>query len=148
MIDLPAMPPVEDGLAEGLQTTPCSTFDRAVERFTKSLTDEQKKTFQRCSIQDVCDSIDAIQNEHGSQNKLRNMARIQAFLEGMDEYRKVVEAFLNCTPFMGYIWVTHDSTQNTWPCSQRKIGTNKVYTSCEVQSLNQKRVVEHTPDDL
>lgn len=36
---------------------------------------------------------------------MRNMARIQAFLEGMDDYRKVVEAFLNCTPFLGYVWV-------------------------------------------
>ncbi|KAL9608549.1 MAG: hypothetical protein Q9167_006625 [Letrouitia subvulpina] len=37
------------------------------------------------------------------------MARVQSFLEAMDQYRKVVEAFLNCTPFLGYVWVA-----DTW----------------------------------
>ena len=100
---------VDDGLTGGFQNPPSSAFDRAIERFSSALTDKQKKSFQQCSIQDVYDSIDAIQSEHGSRNKMRNMARVQAFLEGMDEYGKVVEAFLNCTPFMGYVWVSHSA---------------------------------------
>ena len=94
-----------DHTTGGSRTPPSSSFDRAINRFTNSLTPKQRQDFTVCSLEDVQNSIVAIQSTRGTQNSLRNLARIQGFLEGMDEYSKVVEAFLNCTPFMGYVWV-------------------------------------------
>jgi hypothetical protein len=85
--------------------TPSTSFQRAVDKFTKSLTVKQRQEFAVCSLQDVHEAIVTIQEERGSQKNLRGMTRIQAFLEAMEQYRKAVEPFLNCTPFLGYVWV-------------------------------------------
>jgi len=85
--------------------SPSTSFQRAVDKFTKSLTVKQRQEFAVCSLDDVRQAVVTLQEKRGSQKKMRNMARLQAFLEAMDQYRKVVEAFLNCTPFLGYIWV-------------------------------------------
>jgi hypothetical protein len=82
-----------------------TSFQRAVDKFSKSLTVKQRQEFSVCSLKDVRQTIVTIQEKQGSQKKMRNMARIQAFLEAMEQYGKVVEVFLNCTPFLGYIWV-------------------------------------------
>lgn len=84
---------------------PSPIFKQAVDRFTASLTEKQKKSFQACTLDDVRQAALKLQNQQEAPKKLRNMNRIQGFLEGMDEYRKVIEAFLNCTPFLGYAWV-------------------------------------------
>jgi hypothetical protein len=85
--------------------SPSTSFQRAVDKFNKSLTVKQRQEFSVCSLEDVRQTIVTIQEKQGSQKKMRNMARIQAFLEAMEQYGKVVEVFLNCTPFLGYIWV-------------------------------------------
>jgi hypothetical protein len=85
--------------------SPSTCFQRASEKFAASLTDKQRRDFTKCTLEDVRQTVENLQKERGDQKKMRNMARLQAFLEAMDEYRKVVEAFLNCTPFLGYVWV-------------------------------------------
>jgi hypothetical protein len=85
--------------------SPSTCFQRASEKFATSLTDKQRRDFTKCSLEDVRQTVENLQKERGDQKKMRNMARLQAFLEAMDQYRKVVEAFLNCTPFLGYVWV-------------------------------------------
>jgi hypothetical protein len=80
-------------------------FQRAVNKFTKILTVKQKQEFAVCSLEDVRQAILTIQEKRGSQKNMRNMARIQAFLEVMEQYGKVVEVLLNSTPFLGYVWV-------------------------------------------
>lgn len=80
-------------------------FQRASEKFAMSLTDKQRQDFIGCSLEDVRQTVKDLQKEREDRKKMRNMARLQAFLEAMDQYRKVVEAFLNCTPFLGYVWV-------------------------------------------
>lgn len=85
---------------------PSLTFRKAVEKFTRTLSVKQAKEFTHSTLEDVYDSIRLIQKRRGSDRTLRNMARVQSFLEAMDQYRKVIEAFLNCTPFLGYVWVS------------------------------------------
>jgi hypothetical protein len=85
--------------------SPSTSFQRAVDKFTKSLTVKQRQEFAVCSLDDVRQTVVTVQEKRGSQKNMRNMARLQAFLEAMEQYGKVVEVFLNCTPFLGYIWV-------------------------------------------
>jgi hypothetical protein len=87
--------------------SPSTSFQRAVDKFTRSLTPKQRQEFDGCSLDDVRQTVVTVQEKRGSQKTMRNMARLEAFLEAMEQYGKVVEAFLNCTPFLGYVWVRH-----------------------------------------
>ena len=80
-------------------------FDQAVARFKKGLTKAQADAFANCSIQDVKNQIRDIQNRHGSQRRLKNMARLSKFIEGMSQLGKVVEVFLNLDNSVALIWV-------------------------------------------
>jgi len=85
--------------------SPSVSFQRAVDKFTRNLTAKQREEFAVCSLEDVRQTIVTAQERRGSQKTMRNMARIEAFLEAMEQYEKVMQAFINCTPFLGYIWV-------------------------------------------
>ncbi|KAL3470718.1 hypothetical protein BJX99DRAFT_267263 [Aspergillus californicus] len=83
---------------------PSIAFQRALDKFTQSLSDRQKHDFSVTKYEDVQITIEIIQSEYGEKKELQNMARIQGFLEAMSEYGKVVEVFLNSTPFLAYVW--------------------------------------------
>jgi hypothetical protein len=108
--------------------SPSTSFQRAVDKFTKSLTDKQRQEFAVCSLNDVRQSVVTVQERRGSQKTMRNMARLQAFLEAMEQYGKVVELFLNCTPFLGYVWVWPPRKNQSSEKADR-LGTNKVHSS-------------------
>jgi hypothetical protein len=74
-------------------------------KFISSLSVSQRQEFATCKLQDVVDAIETIQHEQGTRKKLRNLARIQPFIEAMDGYEKVVNKFLNITIGFGYMWV-------------------------------------------
>ncbi|KAJ0425196.1 hypothetical protein BJY00DRAFT_308523 [Aspergillus carlsbadensis] len=84
--------------------TPSIAFQNALDKFASSLTKKQKLEFAVTKYEDVEDAIERIQQQYGEKKELQNMYRIQSFLEAMNEYGKVVEVFLNCTPFVAYIW--------------------------------------------
>jgi hypothetical protein len=65
----------------------------------------QRQEFAACKLQDVVDAIESIQHEQGTRKRLRNLARIQTFIEAMDDYEKAVDGFFNITIGLGYIWV-------------------------------------------
>jgi len=75
--------------------------------FVSSLSTSQRQEFTTCKLQDVVGAIESIQHEQGTQKKLQNLARIQAFIEAMDGYEKVVNRFLNITIGFGYMWVCY-----------------------------------------
>ena len=77
---------------------------------------------------------------------MRDMARIQAFLEGMDEYRKVVEAFLNCTPFMGYVWVCRHASQEE-PSSSNHYARDQSGSYSSYESPASIKRINVTPHD-
>jgi hypothetical protein len=69
------------------------------------MSDSQRAEFAVTEYAHVEDAIERIQREHGSKKQLQSMGRVQRFLEAMNEYGKVIEVFLNCSPFVAYIWV-------------------------------------------
>jgi hypothetical protein len=84
---------------------PSIAFQKALDRFTNSLSEEQKRDWAVTSYEDVEDAIDRIQCHYGDEKSMQSMFRLESFLEAMKEYGTVVELFLNCTPFVAYIWV-------------------------------------------
>lgn len=104
------------------------SFRRAIDKFTKELSAKHKADFADTNLEDVYDAIKSIQERRGSDQSLRHMRRMQAFLEAMDQYRKVIEAFLNCTPFMGYVWVGALHDQHLGRPVNGLQGTNSIHS--------------------
>ena len=73
--------------------------------FVSGLSTSQRQEFAKCKLQDVIDVIEQIQHEQGPRKKLRNLARIQQFIEAMDGYEKLDELLSITILGLGYIWV-------------------------------------------
>ena len=93
---------------------PSTAVEKAVEKLKAKLTPKEQREFKACTLKDVLQTVDEIQERQGNQKNLRGLAKIQSFLEAMEQYRTVVEAFLNCTPFLGYVWVRSLHSLGSW----------------------------------
>jgi hypothetical protein len=82
-----------------------TVFEQALSRFLVSLSDHEKEDFRLATLQDVHHVIDQIQEAHGSQRKMQNMARLRVFLEAMKQYGIVVEALVDTATVLAFIWV-------------------------------------------
>ncbi|KAK4205422.1 hypothetical protein QBC40DRAFT_260708 [Triangularia verruculosa] len=80
-------------------------FRRILDRFrrdhVKRTEDESFQLTDRASLRSA---MKQIQDEQASKNKMRNMARLRGFLEGMEQYEKIVEVFLNTSELLAFVW--------------------------------------------
>ena len=82
-----------------------SAFIRALERFKAHLSPAEQDEFGVASLEDVQKTIAHIQQTQGSERRMRNLTRIKAFIEAMDQYGKIVEVFVNVSDIIAFIWV-------------------------------------------
>ncbi|KAK4163147.1 hypothetical protein QBC43DRAFT_379444 [Cladorrhinum sp. PSN259] len=80
------------------------SFERSLERFRARLSVDQKKEFEMASINEVKETIVKIQDRIGPEKKLRNLARLRGFLEGMKQVEEAVQPFLNTDRVVGFVW--------------------------------------------
>ena len=80
-------------------------FQRALARFKSHLSPADQESFGVTSLEDVQRTIIQIQVTQGSQSQMRNLTRIKAFVEAMEQYGKVVEVFVNASKILAFIWV-------------------------------------------
>jgi hypothetical protein len=66
----------------------------------------EKEQFQWTDFDSLKTSIKEIQAEQASKNKMRNWGRLKAFLEGMEQYEKLIEVFLNASDYLAFVWVS------------------------------------------
>lgn len=90
-------------------TTPSGAFQRALSRFKIALTPAEENDFRFSSLQDVYDAISKIQQEQTARKELANLNRIGPFLEGIEQYGKIIEVFLNTSNILAFIWVRNSS---------------------------------------
>ncbi|KAL9075640.1 MAG: hypothetical protein Q9157_003927 [Trypethelium eluteriae] len=81
-----------------------SAFESALADFEKDLKPEEKQSFQYTKIEDVKLAILEMQKDQERTNTMRNLNRIQPFLMAMEEFSRIIEVFLNASPFVCYIW--------------------------------------------
>ncbi|KAL9086588.1 MAG: hypothetical protein Q9165_007031 [Trypethelium subeluteriae] len=81
-----------------------SAFQLALVDFENDLKPEEKQNFQHTKIEDVKLAIIEIQNDQERTNTMRNLNRIHPFLMAMEEFSRIIEVFLNASPFVCYIW--------------------------------------------
>lgn len=81
-------------------------FDKALSDFKDGLTEKEKKDFAYTSIKDVYREAEAIQKEQSQRASLRNMNRIQPYINGLLQFSGVIEVFIQAKPeIMAFIWV-------------------------------------------
>ncbi|QYS97700.1 hypothetical protein H0G86_004921 [Trichoderma simmonsii] len=79
-------------------------FTRSLDKFKRSLTDEQKRNFSSCNITEVKSQMQEIQDKIGPVKKLRNFTRLKKFLEGMKQIEDLVTIFLNVSEVVAFVW--------------------------------------------
>jgi hypothetical protein len=73
-----------------------AAFTNAVRDFKATLGDEKflEEISKTKSTDDVYDATDAIQKEQAEKGRLRHLAKIQPYLEGLRNYASVIEIFV------------------------------------------------------
>ncbi|TRX94186.1 hypothetical protein FHL15_004954 [Xylaria flabelliformis] len=71
------------------------SFQKALQRFKKTLPPNLVDEFSVCSLDDVRDTCRDIQDAHGRNGTLRHMRRLEPFIEAMEQFGKVIEMFGN-----------------------------------------------------
>jgi hypothetical protein len=89
---MPTEPPHPDG------------FQQAVAKFSLRLSKKEFEDFKFCTLHDLRTAITTIQEVQGKRRELMNLTRVQAFLEAMDQYGKVIEVFLNASSILCFVW--------------------------------------------
>ena len=98
-------------------------FQRALARFKSHLSPAEQESFGFTSLEDVQKTIIQIQNTQGSQSQMRNLRRIKAFVEAMEQYGKVVEVFLNASSILAFVWVRWRGLQVHELLAYKRVGT-------------------------
>jgi hypothetical protein len=84
-----------------------STFQRVLQQFKdEHLNGSEREQFQFINIADFKSSMKEIQDEQASKARMRNMSRLRKFLEGMEQFEKLIEIFLNVSEFVAFVWVS------------------------------------------
>jgi len=85
-----------------------SIFQSAAKNFLDNRNSKDKLDFASCqSITDVFKEIEKIQEEQGRTRTLRNMRKIQPFLDGIQQYAGVIDTFVQVKPdVLALIWVS------------------------------------------
>ena len=94
-----------------------SGFQRALTRFKCHLSAAEQEDFGVTSLEDVQRTIAQIQQTQGSEKRMRNLTRIKAFIEAMEQYGKVVEVFLNVSDIIAFVWVCRELSSHCKPPS-------------------------------
>ena len=85
-----------------------TSFNTARQEFLREFPhDEYGQTLsQFASIDDVYNATDDIQREQGESQTLRNLAKIQPYLECLDQYATVLDTVIQVKPeILALIWV-------------------------------------------
>ena len=104
----PAQPPPQPG---------SKVFEDALSDFRKGLSKKELAQFQYVDFKDVEETIRSIERDQKVKKKMQNIARIKPFLEGMRQYGRIIEVFLNTSTIIAYIWVSSQTVVITiWIC--------------------------------
>jgi uncharacterized FlgJ-related protein len=81
------------------------SFEKTVQRYSR--TDDRE--FRNTELRDVRDAAKQVERQLAARQCMRNMKRLEPFLNGLEAYSKVIEVLCNGTPFLSWIWVSCDT---------------------------------------
>lgn len=80
------------------------TITEAITRLQQSISSDDALLFESTSLADVRQAAVEVEAKLAASQSLRNMRRIESFLNGIEHYSKVVEVVCNGTPYLPWIW--------------------------------------------
>ncbi|PVI02267.1 hypothetical protein DM02DRAFT_702449 [Periconia macrospinosa] len=80
------------------------TLEQAFERFESTVTTDDRRLFQDTRLEHVRNAALEIEQDLATRRSLRNMRRLQPFLQGLEHYSKAIEVLCNGTPYLSWIW--------------------------------------------
>jgi hypothetical protein len=81
-------------------------FYSALCSFKQKLTQNQRDSFQHTTAEDVISELNAIQAEQEKRGSLRNLRRIEPFIQGINQFSEVLGIFVQAKPeILAFIWV-------------------------------------------
>lgn len=83
-----------------------ASFTRGLADFHKRLSVEQIEEFQFATFESLQEVIQKIQKEQAQTQSLRNLNKIRPFVDGLVQYSKIIELFINMQPLLAAIWVS------------------------------------------
>lgn len=111
------MPPAHPLQQSGRIPTPMALFNTgislqpsdnpleiAVEKFIKDNPKHQLSQFRKTTYNDLCHAVSRVQQDQENRRETMNLARIQSFLEAMNQFGKVIEVFLNVADALAFVW--------------------------------------------
>ena len=88
------------------------SFEKTVQRYSR--TDDRE--FSNTTLRDVRDAAKEVERQLAARQCMRNMKRLEPFLNGLEAYSKVIEVLCNGTPFLSWIWVSCDIKLSSMDC--------------------------------
>ena len=85
-------------------STTGGSFEVILADFKKNLTPGEVQDFQFVTLNDVRETALRIQKDQENLKTLMNMARLESFLEAMNQFAKVIEVFGNSNIFVAFVW--------------------------------------------
>lgn len=79
-------------------------FKDALKEFKKDLDTKYVRQWENTTLASVQQEINRIQVDQDRLRSLMDMSRIRPFLEGMEQFSKLVEVFLNTSEFVAFVW--------------------------------------------
>ena len=76
----------------------------AFEQFKEVVLAEHMREFSSITLQDVYGIARAIESEHAARGTLRNMRRIQQFLDRLDQYGSVARVICEESELLSWVW--------------------------------------------
>jgi hypothetical protein len=81
-----------------------NSFRHALQTFKASLSVEELEEFELVTLRDLKIRLQAIQNKQESKKRLRNMRRLNYFLEAVEGHGKTIQVFLNTSDILCFVW--------------------------------------------
>lgn len=83
-----------------------TTLAEAFDKLKSSVSDSDAVVFQSTLLQDVWKAARDIEHLQQRRRSVRNLRRIEPFLNAIGKYSKVLEVLCNGTPYLPWIWVS------------------------------------------
>jgi hypothetical protein len=87
-----------------MMSTARGSFEVILADFKKNLTPRELQDFQFVTLNDVRETALRIQKDQENLKTMMNMARLESFLEAMNQFGKVIEVFGNANIFVAVVW--------------------------------------------
>ena len=83
-------------------------------RLQDTLTPTEQEDFQFSTLDDLQNALKDIQEKQLKRRHLQCLIRIKPFLDLMEQYGKVVAAFVKTTNILAFVWVRTPRIQDSW----------------------------------